>query len=654
MIDKSYILVVNRYKENIEWVREFGNYIVYNKGKDDLPADIRSKSIRMGNLGRDAHSYIYHIVENYENLEDIIMFCQGDFSDHIDASPNQLFEIFLDVEEHGFSSRLLELEKTKGNNDRNFSLEWHGSKLNSKKKYNLGEWWEQTTGEGWIRSRSVFWGSILSVKKEFILKRSKDSYESILNTLDCAANTLECHFIERSWFNILNLPLDFSIGVDHLPIVEEKDPGFDTHRLLERWSELGEEKKGRKISVKFGKDPIDKRPEFILSRSEVLGLLDHVGEMMLGPEEVLCRYSDAMKSNIERWTRERCPNYPIDKPYIEKSDLQDKDGWYVDDFRNDGIEVGTTGSTSGASFKYMRWLSSFNKIEWDYHYDFVLDEFGIRKDPNVVYFFSDHFKSEGEIPILCIGGPSGLAWNNHGITRTPTVHYANFTMYQKNQEEFFWDFFRYVEHNEIDVLFTSPPQISSMCNYIRKFGIKHKIAGLLSSTGDRILPADARFLFMENGYFDDVCDHMRCWDGGATFYTCKHRNYHLMDNLAWVEEIDGKMICTDYFNLASPFVRYWNGDYCRISKEYQRCECGRLYREFEFIESRPFSLKGVCMKGIKDGLKALKISGIKEVRCSQSHLDVVSAVPISQEDRLRIASLSDKFPFRFLTEEFHS
>ena len=168
------------------------------------------------------------------------------------------------------------------------------------------------------------------------------------------------------------------------------------------------------------------------------------------------------------------------------------------------------------------------------------------------------------------------------------------------------------------------------------------------------MPSDAKFLFLDNGYFDDACDHMRCWDGGATFYTCKHRNYHLMDNLAWVEEVDGRMICTDYFNLASPFVRYWNGDYCKIGKEYRRCECGRLYREFEFMQSRPFSLKGVCMKEIKDGLKVLGIPGIKEVRCSQSHLDVVSVVPISQEDRLKIASLSDKFPFRFLTEEFHS
>jgi len=654
MSNSSYRLIVARHRENVDWVEAFGNFTIYNKGRDDIPRWLKPDSVRLGNFGREAHSYIYHIVENYDDLEDIMIFSQGDFRPHLKIPVEDFLTMSLDIQDRGFSTNLINMSHSVGSNERNFRLDWHGSKLETKRHYCLGEWWEQTVGEGWIRSKSVFWGAIFSVKKEFILRRSRESYQRILQTLDWSENPMEAHFCERAWFNILNLPLDFSIGVEYAPRVEYKDESFDTKRLLEKWSDLGEEKKVGKISVRFGRDDPYKKSGLSLSRAEVLGLLDHVGDITLGSEEDLKRYSDAMRSNIERWTRDRCPSYPIDKPYIEKSDLEYKLGWYVDEFRLDGIEVSTTGSTSGLPFRYMRWLASFNKIEWDYHYDFVLNEFGVRQNPEVMYFFSDHFKSDGVESIFCPGGPSDLAWNNHGITRSPNMHYVNFPIYQKDPEGFFRYFFQYVQENEIDVLFTSPPQISSMCNYIRKFGVEHKIAGLLSSTGDRILPADAKFLFLDNKYFDDVCDHMRCWDGGATFYTCKHRNYHLMDNLAWVEEVDGKMICTDYFNLASPFVRYWNGDYCRISKEYQRCECGRLYREFEFMESRPFSLKGVCMKEIKDGLKALRIHGIKEVRCSHKHIDVVSSIPISQEDRIRIASLSDKFPFRFLTEEFHS
>jgi len=42
------------------------------------------------------------------------------------------------------------------------------------------------------------------------------------------------------------------------------------------------------------------------------------------------------------------------------------------------------------------------------------------------------------------------------------------------------------------------------------------------------------------------------------------------------------------------------------------------------------------------------------VRCSTSHLDVVSVRDIPPEDQARISALTDRFRFRFLTEEFHS
>jgi hypothetical protein len=144
---------------------------------------------------------------------------------------------------------------------------------------------------------------------------------------------------------------------------------------------------------------------------------------------------------------------------------------------------------------------------------------------------------------------------------------------------------------------------------------------------------------------------MRCWDGGASFFTCKHGTYHLMDNLSWCEQgPNNELICTDYFNLASPFVRYWNGDYCKIEKEYSRCSCGRLYREFELLESRPFSLKGRCIAEIRDGLKRLGIRGIKQVRCSTDCLNVVSNRALEDNEKSMISALDGNFVFKFHVE----
>lgn len=658
MSDPSYRLVVARYNESVNWVDAFSSYTIYNKGRDDLAARHRVHSVKLPNVGREAHSYIHHIVENYDRLEDVLIFSQGGYRAHANFEPDEFLHRALDLGSLGFSTDLGNINGRIGSNSRDFVLHWHGVDLHTKEPYTLGGWWEKTTGEPWVRSRSVFWGATFSVRREFILRRSRESYQRILKTLDWCANPMEAHFCERAWFNILGLPFNYVRPGNELPPPPDeslhKVSDFDIARLVQRWESFDKPEGFGKIAVRFGGDvPRAPKREF-LTREELLGVLDHVGDLMEKDEDTVRKATTALRENIEGWVRSRCPTYPFDKPFASKPDLENKDGWYVESAIHESMEVGTTGSTSGVPFRYMRWHPAFHKIEWDYHYNLVLDEFGVRDNPNVLYFFSDHYKTAGNEPVACFGRPSDLAMNNHGSSRSPIVHYANFALYQRDNEGFWRFVFDYVQRHQIDVFFTSAPQISSMCNYIRKFGFKHKMGYLLSNTGDRILPADAYFLFVQNKYFDHICDHMRCWDGGASFYTCSHRNYHLMDNLCWVEEIDGKMICTEYFNLASPFVRYWNGDYCKVGKEYKRCECGRLYRDFEFMESRPFSLKGVCMKDIKDGIKALDIAGIREVRCSTKYLDVVSIRDLSQEERTRIAALTDRFMFRFLTEEFHS
>jgi len=654
-------LVVARRSADLDWVDRFDAYTICNKGGDDLSVGQRANSVRLADVGGEPHSYIYHIVNNYDRLEDVLTFIPADRIPGL--NPVDLVTVASDVGEAGFSEGLADIRLPLVCNRRSFSPRGDVTEF-SDDQPNLGGWWERTTGEGYVRSRRVFWNSIFSVSRELIHKRSRESYVRILEALESDPHSVAPLFCERLWFNIMNLPLGPVAGASALtsvpsgPSPVEKDVSFDLSSLVERRESI-EPPKAKpdfhsKIKVRFTKParkPVDSP---ILSGEELLGVLDHVGDLMLSDEETVRKCTEALRHNIEGWTRSRCPRYPFDKPFACKADLEDKTGWYVPALAGKSTEVGTTGSTTGMPFKYMRWHSMFHKIEWDYHHNLVLDEFGVCNRPNVLYFFSDNYKTDGDSPIACFGGKSDLAINNHGSSRDPITHHVNFRVYQRDGEAFFRFLFDYVQRHRIDVFFTSPPQISSMCNFIRKFGVKHKIGGLLSSTGDRMVPSDVQFLFVENQYFDHICDHMRCWDGGASFYTCRHGNYHLMDNLCWVEEVGGKMICTDYFNLSSPFVRYWNGDYCQIGKEYKRCECGRLYREFKFMESRPFSLKGVSMNHIKQGLKELEIPGIREVRCSMKFLDVVSKTPLSEEDRARISALSDSFEFRFLVEEYHS
>ena len=74
-------IVVARFNENILYLNNFKNIIiVYNKGENDIPSDFNS--IKLPNIGRESHTYLYHIIQNYENLANKTLFIQGRINDH--------------------------------------------------------------------------------------------------------------------------------------------------------------------------------------------------------------------------------------------------------------------------------------------------------------------------------------------------------------------------------------------------------------------------------------------------------------------------------------------------------------------------------------------------------------------------------------------
>lgn len=76
-------LVLARYEENLDWVIE-NNLVdktkIYNKGSD-LPSKFINVT-KLSNVGREAHTYLHHIIFNYDKLADFTYFCQGNPFDH--------------------------------------------------------------------------------------------------------------------------------------------------------------------------------------------------------------------------------------------------------------------------------------------------------------------------------------------------------------------------------------------------------------------------------------------------------------------------------------------------------------------------------------------------------------------------------------------
>ena len=75
----SYNVIVARYKENLDWVEQLdkSNVVIYNKSDEPL-----ENAITRPNIGRDPETFLYHIIQNYDNLPEYLIFLQGDPFSH--------------------------------------------------------------------------------------------------------------------------------------------------------------------------------------------------------------------------------------------------------------------------------------------------------------------------------------------------------------------------------------------------------------------------------------------------------------------------------------------------------------------------------------------------------------------------------------------
>ena len=75
-------IIIARFNEDLSWTQEVPfnlfQYIVYNKGNNEnfIKTNIK-QIINIENIGKCDHTYLYHIIENYNNLTNITVFFPG-------------------------------------------------------------------------------------------------------------------------------------------------------------------------------------------------------------------------------------------------------------------------------------------------------------------------------------------------------------------------------------------------------------------------------------------------------------------------------------------------------------------------------------------------------------------------------------------------
>lgn len=196
MNNKRKGLVVALYHEDISWAyqTDADAVYVYDKGSGG------NRGIPLPNIGKESHTYLTHIIRNYDVLDDVLIFTQGKPFDHMH---------FPDKEDTNFVNKIS--RDFKGYKGLSFRAR------ESKDFIHAGWWFPDEKLPHDLVYKQIFgedksapdmlkfnYGAIFCVSKDKILLKNKEFYERCLDVLGQEANPINGYVFERFW------PLIFS------------------------------------------------------------------------------------------------------------------------------------------------------------------------------------------------------------------------------------------------------------------------------------------------------------------------------------------------------------------------------------------------------------------------------------------------------------
>lgn len=209
---RPFKIVVSRYNEDLSWMKEAPfnqfRYIVYNKGINNHFEKCNvDEIVNLPNVGKCDHTYLYHIVKNYNNLNDINVFFPGCLN--IEYKKAEAKQILYGIVKYRtaifYGNTATNIKKHFGN----FTLDNWSSIDPANKALNpisntypakirpYGNWFHYMFGN--IKVDLYCLHGILSIHRKDIVKHKIERYLALLNAVSVHANPEVGHYIERSW-----------------------------------------------------------------------------------------------------------------------------------------------------------------------------------------------------------------------------------------------------------------------------------------------------------------------------------------------------------------------------------------------------------------------------------------------------------------------
>jgi hypothetical protein len=210
-------IVVSRYNENLNWIEEdpFNKHpiIIYNKGKNNnfKKTSKIKEVVTIPNVGRETHTYLYHIINNYDKLADVTIFLPG--STNLPNKYQRAKNIVYKIEETNETTLSCNIDKNTHINEYDFTINTYKvsdeknlllnktTNVNTSNIRPFGKWFEKmfTNNE---ENNCISWNSIIAIKKKNIMQKPISFYEKLLNEVDKVDHPEAGHFLERSWYAV--------------------------------------------------------------------------------------------------------------------------------------------------------------------------------------------------------------------------------------------------------------------------------------------------------------------------------------------------------------------------------------------------------------------------------------------------------------------
>lgn len=224
-------IIVSRFNEDLSWTQEVPfnlfQYIVYNKGNNDNFIKTNVKQvINITNVGRESHTYLYHIIENYDKLSNIMVFFPGSLN--LEYKKNKAKLVLNNIIKSNFYIAYLAghyhqnikesfkdfiLDNWKSTDKQNLLLN-NELALQKSKIRPYGKWYTYFFGN--IQAHWSTMCGIFSIDKRDIIQHPIEYYQTLIQTVNTHSNPETGHYIERSWCAIF-YPLKHTNKIDLNP-----------------------------------------------------------------------------------------------------------------------------------------------------------------------------------------------------------------------------------------------------------------------------------------------------------------------------------------------------------------------------------------------------------------------------------------------------